>query len=113
VGRKAIGSIFMGGGLARQMNKPNTTAHSFLEIKGLFELPEVMNHEIIVLFWYLQRICPLLSILYVCPAMGSGMDNFCCAVLGHGRRNGAYSSKTKDRMTRTNPKSQWLAFGGS
>ena len=68
----------------------------FLERMGFFYLPEVTNHEIIVLFWYLQRVCSFLSILYFCPVMGSGMDNICCTVLGHGCTTGAYPRKTKD-----------------
>jgi hypothetical protein len=96
VGRKAIGPVIMGGGVARQMDTLNTRARSFLERMGFFYLPEVMNHEIIILFWYFQRICSFLSILYFCPVMGRGMDNIYCIVLGHGGRTGAYSCKTKD-----------------
>jgi hypothetical protein len=96
MGRKAIGPVIMGGGDARQMDTLNTSAHSSLERMGFFYLPEVMNHEIIVLFWYVQRVCSFLSRLYFCPVMGSGMDNICCTVLGHGCRNGAYPRKTKD-----------------
>jgi len=86
----------MGGRVARQMDTLNTRVRSFFERMGFFYLPEVMNHEIIDLFWYVQRVCSLLSILYLCPVMGSGMDNICCTVLGHGSRIGAYPRKTKD-----------------
>jgi len=96
VGRKAIGPVIMGGRVARQMDTLNTRARSFLERMGFFYLPEVMNYEIIVLFWYVQRVCSLLSILYFCPFMGSGMDNISCIVLGHGGRNGSYPCKRKD-----------------
>lgn len=96
MGRKAIGPVIMGGGVARQMDMLNTRAHSVLERMGFFYLPEVMNHEIIVLFWYVQRVRSFLSILYFCLDMGSGMDNICCTVLGHGCRNGTYPGKTKD-----------------
>ena len=94
--RKAIGPVIMGGGVVRQMDTLNTIALSFLERMGFFYLPEVMNHEIIVLFWYLQCVCSFLSILYFCPVMGSGVDNICCTVLGHECRNDAYPRKTKD-----------------
>jgi len=96
VGRKAIGPVIMGGRVARQMDTLNTRARSFLERMGFFYLPEVMNYEIIVLFWYVQRVCSLLSILYFCPFMGSGMDNISCIVLGHGGRSGSYPCKRKD-----------------
>jgi hypothetical protein len=96
VGRKTIGPVVMGGGVARQMDTLNTRAHSFLEGMGFFCSQEVMNHEIIVLFWYFQRVFPFLSILHFCPVMGNGMDNICCTVLGHGGRTGAYPRKTKD-----------------
>jgi len=96
VGRKAIGPVIMGGRVARQMDTLNTRARSFLERMSFFYLPEVMNHEIIVIFWYFQRVCSLLSILYFCPFMGSGMDNICCTVLGHGGRIGSYPCKTED-----------------
>jgi len=96
VGRKAIGPVIMGGRVARQMDALNIRTCSFLDRMGFFYLPEVMNHEIIVLFWYFQRVCPLLSILYFCPFVGSGMDNICCAVLGHGGGIGSYPCKTKD-----------------
>jgi len=86
----------MGGRVARQMDTLNTRVRSFFERMGFFYLPEVMNHEIIDLFWYVQRVCSLLSILYLCPVMGSGMDNICCTVLGHGSRIGAYPRQTKD-----------------
>jgi hypothetical protein len=86
----------MGGRVARQMDTLNTRVRSFFERMGFFYLPEVMNHEIIDLFWYVQRVCSLLSILYLCLVMGSGMDNICCTVLGHGSRIGAYPRKTKD-----------------
>ena len=86
----------MGGEVVRQMDTLNTIALSFLERMGFFYLPEVMNHEIIVLFWYFQCVCSFLSILYFCPVMGSGVDNICCTVLGHGCRNDAYPRKTKD-----------------
>jgi hypothetical protein len=96
VGRKAIGPVIMGGRVARQMDTLNTRARSFLERMGFFYSPEVMNYEIIVLFWYVQRVCSLLSILYFCPFMGSSMDNISCIVLGHGGRNGSYPCKRKD-----------------
>jgi len=96
VGRKAIGPVIMGGGDARQMDTLNTRDLSFIERIGFFYLPEVMNHEIIVLFWYFQRVCPLLSILYFCSVMGGGMDSICCTVLGHVCRIGAYPRKTKN-----------------
>jgi hypothetical protein len=86
----------MGGRVARQMDTLNTRARSFLERMGFFYLPEVMHHEVIVLFWYFQRVCSLLSILYFYPFMGSGMDNICCTMLGHGGRNGSYPRKTKE-----------------
>ena len=96
MGRKAIGPVIMGGGVARQMDTLNTRARSFLERMGFFYLPEVMNHEVIVLFWYFHRVRSFLSILYFFLVMGSGMDNICCTVLGHGGRTGAYPRKTKD-----------------
>jgi hypothetical protein len=96
VGLKAIGPVIMGGRVVRQMDTLNTRVHSFLERMGFFYLPEVMNHEIIVLFWYLQPVRSFLSILYFCPVMGSGMVNISCTVLGHGCRIGSYQRKTKD-----------------
>jgi hypothetical protein len=61
-----------------------------------FFLPEVMNREIIGLFFYFQRVCSFLSILYFCPVVGSGVDYIYCLVLGHECRNDTDTRKTKD-----------------
>ena len=63
---------------------------------GFFFLTEVINREIIILFFYFQRVCSFLSILYFCPVMGGGVDYIYCIVLGHECRIGAYPRKTKD-----------------
>jgi hypothetical protein len=65
------------------MDMLNTWVCSFLESMGFFFLPEVVNCEIIVLFFYFQRVCSFLSILYFCPVMGGGVDNIYRIVLGH------------------------------
>jgi hypothetical protein len=83
-------------GFTRQMDTLNTRVRSFLESMGFFYLPEVMNHEAIIIFWYFQRVFSFLSILYFCPVMGSGVDNIYCNVLGHECRTGSYPRKTKD-----------------
>jgi len=63
VGRKAIGPVIMGDGAVRQMDTLTAKAFSFLERMSFFYLPGVTNHEMVVLFWYLQCVCSFLSII--------------------------------------------------
>lgn len=95
-GVQNIGPANKSGRVIRQMDTLNTRVCSFLERMTFVYLPEVMKREAIVLFWYFQRVCSIISILYVCPAVGSGVDNFYCLVLGHECRIVAYACKTKE-----------------
>jgi hypothetical protein len=74
----------------------NTRDHCSLAKIGFLGLPEVTNHEIIILFRLILRVCSFLSILYFCTVMGSDMDHICCTVLGHECRVGTDPGKAKN-----------------
>ena len=72
------------------------------ERMGFFLIQEVVNREAVVIFWHFHLFLSFLSILYFYPFMGSGMDSFCCSVLGYECGTGAHSKRSRDQMTGLN-----------